>query len=326
PRPRRRRRQPGGDADVAAPAAESEQAAPRPRQRLPGDQPRLRPDAVLRAAAHRRGAMGRRGLRPGAAAQPDGDARRGASRHPEEAARGNTMSHDAAPLPDANLPPFAGGRRLMLGAAIAGAAGLLATLLGGLASPRPALLAYLIAFVYWLGLAIGAASLVMANHATGAHWSVTVRRLGENIAAVVPIFVLLFVPLFLRARHIWFWVAPPEAIRQETLELLAHKRVYLNLISFFWRAVAYFAIWCGIAWRLRALSLQQDETGDPALTISARRLSAPGLALFILSLTFASFDWLMSLQPTWYSTIFGLYVYAGAFVASLALICLITTG
>ena len=236
------------------------------------------------------------------------------------------MSHDAAPLPDANLPPFAGGRRLMIGAAIAGAAGLLLTLLGGLASPRPALLAYLIAFVYWLGLAIGVASLVMANHATGAHWSVTVRRLGENIAAVVPIFVLLFVPLLLGARHIWFWVSPQEPISKETLALLAHKRVYLNLTSFFWRAVAYFAIWFGITWRLRALSLQQDESGDPALTISARRLSAPGLALFILSMTFASFDWLMSLQPTWYSTIFGLYVYAGGFVASLALICLIVTG
>ncbi|MCA1827821.1 MAG: hypothetical protein ABR567_15895 [Myxococcales bacterium] len=236
------------------------------------------------------------------------------------------MSHEAAPLPDANLPPFDGGRLLMLGAAIAGAAGLLLTLLGGFFNARAALLAYLVAFVFWLGLAIGAASLVMANYAAGAHWNVTVRRLGEHVAAIVPIFVLLFLPLFLGARYIWFWVAPQEPISKETLELLAHKRIYLNMTSFIWRAVAYFAIWIGIAWRLRAVSLQQDESGDPALTISARRLSAPGLVLFILSFTFASFDWLMSLQPTWYSTIFGLYVYAGSFVASLALVCLVVTG
>ena len=236
------------------------------------------------------------------------------------------MSHEPAPLPDPNLPPFDGGRRLMLGAAAAGGAGLLLTLIGGLFNPRAALLAYLVAFVYWLGLAIGAASLVMANSAAGAHWNVTVRRLGEHMAAIVPIFAILFIPLFLGARHIWFWVAPPEPISKETLELLAHKSVYLNLTSFFWRAVTYFAIWIGIAWRLRALSRQQDETGDPALTVSARRLSAPGLALFILATTFASFDWLMSLQPTWYSTIFGLYVYAGGFVASLAAICLVVTG
>jgi hypothetical protein len=236
------------------------------------------------------------------------------------------MSHQHAPLPDANLPPFDGGLRLMRGAAIAGAAGLLLTLLGGISNPRPALLSYLVAFVYWLGLSIGAASLVMANYAAGSHWNVTVRRLGEHIAAIVPIFAILFLPLLLGARHIWFWVSPPEPLSRETLELLSHKRVYLNLMSFFSRAVVYFAIWIGISWRLRALSLQQDESGVPELTVKARRISAPGLGLFILAMTFASFDWLMSLQPTWYSTIFGLYVYAGGFVASMAVVCLIVTG
>ena len=236
------------------------------------------------------------------------------------------MSHERAPLPDANLPPFDGGRTLMLASAAAGVAGLLLTLLGGLANPRAALLSYLIAYVYWLGLAFGAVSLVMANHAAGARWNVTVRRLGENAGAILPIFAVLFIPLLLGAKHIWFWVAPTEPLGKEMLELLAHKRVYLNMTSFTLRAVVYFAVWCALAWRLRALSLQQDESGDPALTIGLRKLSAPGLVFFVLTVTFASFDWLMSLQPTWYSTIFGLYVYAGAFVASLALICLVVTG
>ena len=236
------------------------------------------------------------------------------------------MSHLTRPMPDANLPRFDGGRRLMLGSAAAGVAGLLLTLIGGMADPQPALHAYLVAFVYWLGLSIGATSLVLANHAAGARWNVTVRRLGESAGAVVPIFIVLFIPLLLGARHLWFWVAPAEPVAKELAEKLAHKAVYLNMTSFTLRAVVYFAIWAGVAWRLRSLSLQQDESGDPELTAAARRLSPPGLVFFILTFTFASFDWLMSLQPTWYSTIFGLYVYAGGFVASLALVCLVVTG
>ncbi len=236
------------------------------------------------------------------------------------------MSHGPKPLPDANLPPFTGGRTLMLGSLAVGAGGLALTLLGGLFSPRPALLAYLIAFVYWLGLAVGATSLVLANHAAGARWNVTIRRLGESIGATLPLFALLFIPLLLGARHIWFWVAPDPTVSKEMLQLLLHKRSYLNLTSFTLRAVVYFAVWGGVAWRLRSLSLEQDESGDPALTLAQRRLAAPGLIFFILTMTFASFDWLMSLQPTWYSTIFGLYIHAGAFVCSLALICLIVTG
>ncbi len=236
------------------------------------------------------------------------------------------MSHEQKPLPDANLPPFAGGRTLMLGGLAGGVAGLLLTLLGGLAAPRPALLAYLVAFVYWLGLAVGTTTLVLANHAAGARWNVTIRRLGESIGATIPLFALLFIPLLLGASHIWFWVAPDTTASKELLQLLAQKRSYLNLPSFALRAVVYFIIWCGVAWRLRALSLRQDESGDPALTLAQRRLAAPGLIFFILAMTFASFDWLMSLQPTWYSTIFGLYIHAGAFVCSLALICLIVTG
>lgn len=236
------------------------------------------------------------------------------------------MSTQARPLPDANLPPFDGGRTLMLGSAAAGVVGLLLTLLGGLAAPRTALLSYLIAFVYWLGLCIGAASLVLANNAAGARWNVTVRRLGETMGAVVPVFALLFLPLLLGARHIWFWVDPQQPLAKETAALLAHKKPYLNMQFFTIRAAIYFVVWTWFALRLRSLSLRQDESGDPALTAAQRRISPVGLLLFVLTLTFASFDWLMSLQPTWYSTIFGLYIYAGGFLTSLALVCVVVTG
>ena len=124
------------------------------------------------------------------------------------------------PLPDANLPPFDGGRSLMLGGAIAGAAGLLLTLLGG----RAALWSYLIAFSYWLGLSLGALALVMANNTAGARWNVVVRRLGETLASTVPLFVILFIPLLLGGKQIWFWMDPPQGLPKETVELMAFVR------------------------------------------------------------------------------------------------------
>jgi len=232
------------------------------------------------------------------------------------------MSHARHPLPDYNLPRFSGGRTLMLGAAIAGAIGLVLTVLLGFANPRETLFAYLIAFVYWLGLSIGGITLVMANNSASARWNVTVRRLGEAFGAVVPLFAILFLPLLLGAKHIWLWTTPEHA-SEETAHLIAHKAAYLNLPSFTIRALIYFVIWTAYSYRLRALSIEQDRTGNPALTARMRWLSPSGLVLFVLSVTFASFDWLMSLQPTWYSTIFGLYIYAGAFVASLALVCVV---
>jgi hypothetical protein len=228
------------------------------------------------------------------------------------------VGNNARPLPDTNLPRFAQGRTLMIGSGLVG--------LAGLADPRGTLHAYLIAFVYWLGLSVGGLTLVLANNAAGAKWNVTVRRLGETLGAVVPFFAVLFLPLLFGARHLWFWVQPGGEMSAGTAHLLAHKAAYLNLSSFTIRALVYFAIWTAYAWRLRNLSVAQDTSGDPLLTAKMRSISPLGLLLFVLSVTFASFDWLMSLQPTWYSTIFGLYVYAGAFVASMALICLIVTG
>jgi hypothetical protein len=236
------------------------------------------------------------------------------------------VSHVAHPLPDASLPRFSGGRSLMLGGAIAGVLGLLVTALLGFANPADTLHAYLVAFVYWLGLSVGALTLVLANNVVGAKWNVTVRRLGETLGAVVPLFAVLFLPLLFGAKHVWPWVQPAPDLSEETKHLLAHKAPYLNLYSFSIRAIIYFAIWTAYAYRLRGLSIAQDASGDPALTAKMRSASPLGLLLFVLSMTFAAFDWLMSLQPTWYSTIFGLYFYAGSFVASVALVCLIVTG
>ena len=123
---------------------------------------------------------------------------------------------DARPLPSADLPArYPINRRLLLGSVAAGGAGLLLTLVGMVVSPRPALLAYLVAYVYWLGLAIGAFTLVLAHHTAGAKWHVSLRRFNETAGAVIPLFLVLFVPLLLGAKHVWFWVAPQEPVSKE---------------------------------------------------------------------------------------------------------------
>jgi hypothetical protein len=236
------------------------------------------------------------------------------------------VSHETHDLPDTNLPRFAGGASLVTSGLVLGALGLVATLLLGFRAPRETLFAYLIAFWYWLGLALGGITLVMANHSAGAKWNVTVRRIGENFGAVIPLFIVLFIPLLLGAKHIWYWVSPAEPVSEELAHLLAHKRPYLNMKFFAVRQVIYFAVWSWFALRLRSLSIRQDETGDASFTQRMRAMSPVGMLIFVLTVTFASFDWLMALQPTWYSTIFGLYAYTGGFVASLALVCLIVTG
>jgi len=226
------------------------------------------------------------------------------------------------PVPDRQAIPA----RLVTGSLIAGGVGLLLTFIGMAISPRAATAAYLIAFVYWLGLAIGAVTLVLSNLTAWAKWNTTLRRLNETAGMVIPLFIVLFIPLLIEAKHLWFWVQPAEPLSKEMRELLEHKRPYLNMGFFVVRAAIYFVCWTIFAWLLRAWSLRQDQTGDPALTARMRAISPVGLVVFFLTFTFASFDWLMSLQPTWYSTIFGLYVYAGAFVGSLAALALVVTG
>jgi hypothetical protein len=202
---------------------------------------------------------------------------------------------------------------------------LLLTFIGMAVSPQRALLAYLIAYVFWLGMALGTAALVMANHASGARWNVTVRRFSETAGATVPLFIVLFVPLLIGAKQLWVWVAPGP-VPKEVGELIEHKRPYLNMGFFIVRAAIYFAVWTLLGWSLRAWSVRQDEDGNPVYTARARWWSPVGVLLFVLTFTFASFDWMLSLQPTFYSTIFGLYICAGAFVGSLALLCLVITG
>jgi hypothetical protein len=219
-----------------------------------------------------------------------------------------------------NLAPWQGGRRLLGLAGALAAAGLGLTLLGGLLlDARRALFSYLVAFVTWLGIALGALILLGAFHASSARWPVVLRRFLETVAQAIPAFVILFLPIAAGMKLLFPW-AEPSALDGELARLVAKKAAYLNGPFFLVRAVIYFAVWILVAHLLRAWSVRQDEGGGPSLTIRQRRLGAGALPFLALTMTFAAFDWMMSLDPRFFSTIFGVYWFAGSFMSAFAVV------
>lgn len=195
-----------------------------------------------------------------------------------------------------------------------GAIGLAACVAFGLRSRETAMQAYLLAYLYWLAIALGSLSLLMLQYVTGGRWGLTIRRLLEAAAGTLPLMLVLFFPILLHLRTLFPWADPAVAA---TDELIQKKLAYLNPTGFAVRALVYFAIWIVISRLLILWSRRQDHSDDPALARRLRRLSAPGLVLYSLSITFASFDWAMSLEPHWFSTIYGVLYGAGAAVAAM---------
>jgi len=174
---------------------------------------------------------------------------------------------------------------------------------------------YLVSFAFFLSLSLGALFFVLLQHCTRAGWSVVARRIAEVLAANVWLLALLAVPVVLGMGHLYHWTDAAAAAHDP---LLAGKTGFLNPGFFVARLVAYFAIWGLLASFLHRTSVAQDESGDPALTLRMERLSAPGMILFALSLNFAAFDLLMSLDAHWFSTIFGVYYFAASVVCFFA--------
>lgn len=220
------------------------------------------------------------------------------------------------------LAPFRG-RRVLRVAAVVGAFGVLLSLVGLVFQPRLALSAWLVAFSWAVSIALGALIFLMCGYAAGAGWPVAVRRFTEAVTSTLPVLALALVPVLLGAEELYLWIHPPAHLGEEARRLLEHKAPYLNLPFFAARGVVYVVLWASIAWALQRWSFRGDRLREPASGPPHRKeraLSAAMLPPVGLTLTFASFDWLMSLQPEWFSTAFGLYYFAGGFVASLGLV------
>jgi len=191
---------------------------------------------------------------------------------------------------------------------------------GDAAAQRQLWHSWLVGSLFVLSIALGALFFVLVHHSTQAGWSVVVRRTAENTMAMLPFLALLFLPLLLFGMGDLFHWSHAGAMEHD--EVLAGKKPYLNVTFFVIRTLAYFAIWSALALWFGRQSRLQDTTGDHELTRRMRRASPPALLLFALTLTFFAFDWLMSLDPHWYSTIFGLYFFAGSAMAFFAFLAL----
>jgi hypothetical protein len=206
---------------------------------------------------------------------------------------------------------------------------LLAVSLGlGMTSHDPArfYFSYLTGYMGVLGITLGALFFTMVQHITRAGWSVGVRRIAEHVTAAIPVMALLYLPIAIGGfDHLYgHWANAEIVAGQPNYDaIIAGKSSYLNKQFFFVRAGLYFAIWIGLSMFFRRTSLKQDETGDPALSLRMSRIAAPGLLLFALSTTFAAFDWIMSLDPHWFSTMFGICYFAGGFMSFLAFVALL---
>lgn len=207
-----------------------------------------------------------------------------------------------------------------------GVIGLVAACVAGYAAHdhyQQFLFSYLVAFAFFQTLTLGCLFFVIVNHLTGARWCVTVRRIAELAAGGMPIMALLalpiLVPIWMGNHSLYDWTNH-QLVEQD--HLLHHKSPFLNVTFFTIRVVIYYAIWIGVSRFYLRNSRAQDQSGDPMITARMRSLSAPFLILFALSLTFFAFDFLMSLEAHWFSTIFGVYVFAGATLSSFCFITL----
>jgi len=203
------------------------------------------------------------------------------------------------------------------GVALVGVA--LCALLGS-GNPKQFLFSWLVSFLFFLSLALGALFFVLMQYATQGGWGIVVRRLGETIFATLPVIAVLILPLLLGMHDLYTWSAPGAA---EHDALLQWKAPYLNVPFFLIRAAIYFGSWSFIAILYYRSSRGQDETGDPAVSARLRRLAGPSIIVLALTQTFASIDWIASLTPHWYSTMFGVYFFAGSLVGYLAFISVV---
>lgn len=211
--------------------------------------------------------------------------------------------------------------RLGKRALVVGIAGLALSAIWAIFNVEQFFRSYLLAYVFWIGIVLGCFAILMVQHMSGGAWGLVIRRVLEAATRTFLPMALLFIPVAVGLKFIYIWANPEAAAGNEVLTgLLKHKEPYLNIPFFLGRVVFYFAVWISVTYFLNKWSLDQDRTGDRRITRKMQVLSGPGLVLYGLTVTFASIDWVMSLEPEWFSTIFGILFMGGQGVAAMAFI------
>jgi len=227
--------------------------------------------------------------------------------------------------PERNV--FLGGGKLIAGGLVAFLLGGIVLSVGAAYDVRGALVAYLSAYAWLVSLTLGALIFLMIVNAMNATWPVAVRRILEALTGLLPLAALGFVPIALGVVTIYPWANPSAEHDRALREVVHHNRAYLDPTAFVLRGIGYFIVWLALAYFLRQWSLRGDRLpAEAAKKDRLRALSSAGLPAVGLTLTFAGIDWLMSLSPTWYSSMFGVYWFAGGFLCAIALVMLFTWG
>ena len=206
-------------------------------------------------------------------------------------------------------------RRGQTRAAIVGVLGFVALAAGGFGNPDQFFRSYLPAFVFVFGIALGSLALLMLQHMTGGAWGMMIRRILEAGARTLPLVALMFLPIAFGLSRLFIW-AVPEVVAKDAI--LQQKALYLNAGFFYARAAVFFAVWIALALTLSRWSAAQDAQAPAGDERRFRIVSGPGLVLYGITVTFASVDWIMSLDPHWFSTIFGMLLMAGQALGALA--------
>jgi hypothetical protein len=190
---------------------------------------------------------------------------------------------------------------------------------GAAIDPKQFSFSWLFAFGFFFTLCAGCFFWTIVHYATDAEWTVVVRRQLENIAVLVAVLAIFFIPILLLRHHLYEWmnIAPGKEANLDS------KRAYLNLNFFILRAAFFLGFFIIASQFLRRFSVRQDKDGNPQFTIRLRKVAFASLPLFALCLTFGAFDWLMSLNYRWFSTMFGVYIFAGAAGSSMSLLVLV---
>jgi hypothetical protein len=213
--------------------------------------------------------------------------------------------------------------RFALVTMLLGIAAAIVCLVGHQLNPKQFFQSYLYAFVFWLNIPLGLLGLLMLQHLVGGNWGAVLRGVLEGGTRTLPFMAILFLPIALGVESLYEWsrwTAHDVAKHPE----LAPKVHYLNDTWFLIRAGVYFVVWCGLGWLLLRWSRRQQRGADERITRWLAKLSGVGMLLGGLAVTFAAIDWVMSLEPLWYSTIYGLLYVSSEFVTGMAFAIVLT--
>jgi hypothetical protein len=179
--------------------------------------------------------------------------------------------------------------------------------------------AYLLGFMCWLGVALGSMAIIMIRHLTGGGWGVVIRRLQGAAMRTLPLLAILFIPVILGMHHLYIWARPLDQIADKHLRehLEQITKTYLTTTGFAVRAVFYFAIWNLLSFLLTKWSHEGDRPDARDNTQRFKTVAGPGLILYAFTISFAVIDWIMSLDPSWISTIFGLLILIGQMLSAM---------